>query len=154
MFKQENRIFPEEIQKYGCYFFCLLRICEIEAGKELTEDQVICLYNDAKFKRFIGAQCSVEKPDQVCALAMKVLDCKLAVYQVGSYEKGKSYFWGWASKPPMNDPEYIALKYPTKGEIGHHYVLGNKSMTILFDPSVTDYTQRPLIGGLWHKVIG
>lgn len=154
MLKQEDKAFPQEIQKYGCYFFCLLRICEIEAGRELTTDQIVCIFNDAKARKLIGQKCSVEKPDNVCKLALKILDCKLAVFQVGMIDKGKSYFWSWANKPPYNAPEYIALKFPTKGEIGHHYVLGNKDRIIIYDPSITDYTQRPLLGGLWHKVIG
>lgn len=154
MFKQQNKFFPYDIQHYGCYFFCLLRMAELEAGKEFSSDQIICIYNESHRRGYIVEKCSCVKPDNVCRIALDILDSKKKIYQVGAInEDGRPTFWGWANKVPYNNPEYIALKYKTGGEIGHHYVLANAMQEIIFDPSSTDYTMNEKLDGLLHKVL-
>jgi hypothetical protein len=154
MYKQEDAFFNEEINKYGCYFFCILRMCELSAGSELSKSQVDTIYNYGKAMKYIGPKCSVEKPDLISRKTLDLLGCKKGIYQVGELQTGKPVFWGWASKAPYNNPEYVALKYKTNGEIGHHFVLADQNQEIIFDPSIHDYTDRPILGGLLHKVIG
>jgi hypothetical protein len=155
MFKQENAAFDINVQKYGCYFFCLLRICEIESGGELTVEQINAIYLGAKERGYIGTKCSCLDPDGICKLSMAVLKCDKIVLQVGALDKfGTSSFWNWANKKPYNEPQYIALTFATGGPIGTHYVLANAKQEIIFDPSTHDYTQNAKLGGLWHTVIG
>jgi hypothetical protein len=154
MFKQEDLGFPREVQKYGCYFFCLLRICELESGLEFTAEQVRYIYVTCLANGSIGANCSCQNPDKICSTAMPFLRCKKKVMQVGSIDKtGKPMFWGWANRRPYNDPQYVALTYKTGGKIGTHYVLANAMQEIIYDPSITDYTTNQLLGGLLHKVV-
>jgi hypothetical protein len=154
VYKQENTFFPYDVQHYGCYFFCLLKICELEAGIEFDRDQIVSIYKTSTTRGYIGAKCSCLKPDQICRLALDMLNSKKSVFQVGALAKGVPTFWSWANKKPYNDPEYIALTYKTGGEVGTHYVLGNAMQEIIFDPSITDYTMNEKLGGLLHKVIG
>lgn len=164
MFKQEDLAFPKEIQKYGCYFFCLLRMAEIESGKELTREQIIEIYHDGRKQEFndwqgvkrtwIEDKCSIANPDAICLRALMLLGSKKKIRQVGSLTNGRPTFWPWANRSPWNDPEYVALKFQTRGEIGHHYALADAMQEVIFDPSVTDYTRRPVLGGLLHKVVG
>jgi hypothetical protein len=152
--KQDNKAFPSDIQKYGCYFFCLLRMVELESGNEFSADGINILYYDCVAKGYIKAKCSCVKPDDICRLALDMIECKKKIYQVGAIDaSGKPTFWGWARKKPYNDPKYIALTFQTRGEIGTHYVLANSMQEILFDPSSTDYTSRPKLGGLLHSVV-
>jgi len=161
MFKQESDDFPEEIQKYGCYLFCLLRMCEIVSKRDLTVAQAIDIYTYAKLTMFLGedkirrpilgAKCSVQSPDKLCTYALTLLGSANSISQVGMLSNGKELFWGWANKPPYNKPEFYALEYQTYGEIGHHYVLANRAKETIYDPSEHDYTMRPLLGGLLHK---
>lgn len=154
MYKQQNTFFPYDVQKYGCYFFCLLKICELETGKEFSRDQIVSIYKTSLSRGAIGAKCSCLKPDQICRLALDILGETISVLQVGAIDgKGVPTFWGWANKKPYNDPEYIALTFKTGGEIGTHYVLANAMQEIIFDPSITDYTMNEKLGGLLHKVI-
>jgi hypothetical protein len=154
MYKQENTFFPYDVQHYGCYFFCLLKICELEAGIEFDRDQIVSIYKTSTTRGYIGSKCSCVKPDQICRLALDMLNSKKSVFQVGALTKGVPTFWGWANKKPYNDPEYVALTFKTGGEVGTHYVLGNAMQEIIFDPSITDYTMNEKLGGLLHKVIG
>jgi hypothetical protein len=163
MYKQEANEFPEDIQKYGCYFFCLLRMCEIAAKAELTVEQVLAIYKWGKFtpdktvglqeRMVIAQKSSVEAPDKLCAHVLTLLGSRRGILQVGGLEYGKEIFWGWANKAPYNKPEFYALKYRTFGEIGHHFVLANSDRKTLYDPSIHDYTDRPLLGGLLHKIV-
>lgn len=154
MYKQQNTFFPYDVQHYGCYFFCLLKICELEAGIEFDRDQIVSIYKTSTTRGYIGPKCSCLKPDQICRLALDMLNSKKSVFQVGALAKGVPTFWSWANKKPYNDPEYVALTFKTGGEVGTHYVLGNAMQEIIFDPSITDYTMNEKLGGLLHKVIG
>jgi hypothetical protein len=155
MFKQDIDGFPLEVNKYGCYFFCLLQICELESGNALSKAQINDIYATARLHGYIGAQCSCISPDNICRLAMIQLDCRKQILQVGDVDsQGRSAFWKWAQKVPYNTPKYICMTFATGGPIGTHYVLGNMTREILFDPSSHDYTQNNKLGGLWHTVIG
>lgn len=154
MYKQDASMFQDEVRKYGCYFFCLLRICELESGYNFSVEQVRYIYTSCLAKGYIGPKCSCISPDKICDTAIAFLRCKKRVIQVGSIDKDrKPTFWGWANKKPYNDPQYVALTYQTNGEIGTHYVLANAMQEIIFDPSSADYTTRPFLGGLLHKVV-
>lgn len=155
MYKQQDAFFPYDIQHFGCYFFCLLRMCEIEADASFTTDAVLCVYNEARKRKYIVGNCSCESPDMICRIALDVLDSKKKILQVGGFsENGANAFWGWANRIPYNQYKFIALKYKTNGPIGHHYILGNAAKEIIYDPSIVDYTDGGLIGGLLHTVIG
>lgn len=153
MYKQDNKAFPEEINRYGCYLFCLLRMCEVEAAKEFSTSQILKIYEDSKAQGWIINNCSVVNPDKVCMMGLLVFGTPKVILQVGQLENGKPELWGWVKKSPKHQTiSYIALKFKTTGEIGHHYVLGDRNYNILFDPSVKDYTKNPRIGGLIHNV--
>ena len=155
MFKQDVDGFPLDVQKTGCYFFCLLRICELESGKELSKAQINDIYTEARLHGYIGAKCSCISPDNICRLAMMVLECRKQVLQVGDVDKqGRTSFWKWAQKIPYNTPVYTCMTFATGGPVGTHYVLGNMAHEILFDPSSHDYTKNNKLGGLLHTVIG
>ncbi len=155
MFKQENAAFDINVQKYGCYFFTLLKICERESGGTLSIEQINNIYNEAVRLGYIGAQCSCLSPDGICRVAMVTLGCKKLILQVGSLDKfGKPSFWKWANKKPYNDPQYVALTFATGGPVGTHYVLTNAMQEIIFDPSEHDYTNNAKLGGLLHRVMG
>lgn len=154
MYKQELGDFPLDVQKYGCYFFCLLRMCEIEAGVTFTKEQINDIYAHCRMKGYIGAQCSCLSPDNVCRYALDSVQCKKSILQVGDIDKnGKPSFWNWANKKPYNDPQYVALSFATGGPIGHHYILANAMQEVIFDPSSHDYTKNSKLGGLLHKAL-
>lgn len=152
MYKQDDKDFPLDVQKYGCYFFCILRMCEIESGHELCKDQIIDIYTESKAQGFIGAQCSVQKPDELCRAVLMELGTQKTILQTGQLDGDKMTFWGWAKKPPYNQPNYIALRFATSGPTGWHYVLGNMAGKVIFDSSTHDYTMNKLLGGLLHTV--
>lgn len=150
MFKQTESIFPNDIQHYGCYFFCLLRMCELEGNKEFTKEQIIKLYDDCKNQGWISSQCSVVKPDMVTRSGLFVFGTMKTILQVGELKNDMLSFWRWANKNPYNNPKYIALKFKSNGEIGHHFVLSDSNRNILFDSYTKDLTKNKLLGGLLH----
>lgn len=153
--KQENPAFASNVQRYGCYFFCLLRMAELEAGRELSADGINLVYFDCIDKAYIIGKCSCDKPDGIAQLALNFLESKKKIFQIGKINaEGKPTFWGWARKKPYNNPKYVALCFSTGGPIGTHYVLAAPDHSIIFDPSEHDYTRNAKLGGLLHAVVG
>jgi len=167
MFKQDDPFFPDDINRAGCNLFSLLALCEVESETctFFTKEQVLDVYHLGISTRFtdwqgnqrtwIEKNCSVVSPDAIAAAAFNLLGSKKKALQVGQIDKnGKPTYWDWANKKPYNNPEYILLEFPIKGEFSGHYVLADPMHNVLFDPSSHNYTNRPIKGGLLYKVIG
>jgi hypothetical protein len=164
MFKQEDSYFAPEINHCGCCGFALLAACELVAGKQLTRKEIADLFAYGKTKVFddwqgnrrlwIEANCSIVNPDAIAARALAILGSKKILRQVGALQKDSTRkFWDWANKPPYNDPDWLLLEFETHGQFGTHYVLADVYGTVIFDPSVADYTDRPILGGLYYKTL-
>lgn len=128
MVLQENHP-NKKIQRYGCYFLSLLRICEVESKKELSIDNIQTLYESALKNNYIDINCTCLKPDNILALGFSFLGCKKKVYQIGQKKNGKTEFWGWVKD---NNYQYVILG--KKRPNGFHFVLDGKD---IFDPNPT-----------------
>jgi hypothetical protein len=102
MVTQFNPGFPLEIQKYGCYFLSLLRIVEIESGKDIPIGDVVIFFELMKQAGFIrrseGAiedDCYLARPDLVLENAFRRFNGGKTAHQFGAaYGAERCEFWG------------------------------------------------------------
>jgi hypothetical protein len=153
MLFQTDSVFPEWVQKKGCYLFTILRMCELVAGKEFTSSEINDIYIYGLSSLSITSVDGVVNPDRVCKKALKVLGDEVHyITQVGKKSiDGSIKYWPWVQiHEAYKTVGYLALRFATSH--GHHYILGDRLNNILFDPYEKPYTRLQLLDALVHNV--
>lgn len=130
---RQTEHFNKKIQRYGCYFLSLLRICELRfASDEFTADGIQRLYQKLVSEGVMDEDCYILSPDAVLKAGFAELTGNerfAQVRQIGIEDRDGRRFWGWVKD---NRIDYIILK--KKRPNGFHFTLAAKNAVEIFDP--------------------
>jgi hypothetical protein len=95
------------IKRWGCNLRCLQAVCELEAGRSLTESEIISLYGSGVAKGSIGTNCYINDNDAILAETALLLGLKTV------------------PKVKQGGGDYLRVCYKTPYGVPHgfHYVL-------------------------------
>jgi hypothetical protein len=137
MKQQTEPQFNKHINRYGCYFFCLLRISEIEADDNLTDEEVIMLYEEAVAGYYMKPTCYIQKPDKIIESALMKCCSMKDIHQIGvhDYKTNKTEYWQWVHTMYGRCPavKYIVRQFKTENDT--HFVLFDEKGEELYDPN-------------------
>jgi len=86
---QTSKWFPRQIQRYGCYFLCIIWGACKYLDKKLKPSQIMQIFEDAVEAGYMTFGCYVNNPAKIGTLAMKTLGSDKRFYYVGSERDGK-----------------------------------------------------------------
>ena len=113
-----------KIRRFGCYFYTMLFFAEKITKKELTEEQILSLYDRLQKKTGYGgkpvmdANCRLNDPESVTNLAVVELGGTDYIKQIGVEQNGVVTLWGWVKKGTT--PDFIAEEWLTP--YGSHFL--------------------------------
>lgn len=115
-FHQTDRIFPREVNKYGCLFFSLMEIAEKFTGEFFNKKQILKLYRDLVDLGIMGKDCYVNNHEKVLQQALEVFGNHDKVTYAGSwYNDQQSKRESFGKRYGM----YMVLQFRTKNGNGH-----------------------------------
>lgn len=92
--QQTSKWFPKQIQRYGCYFLCILWGACKYLDKKLKPSQIMQIFEDAVENKYMTFdKCYINNPAKIGTLAMKALGSDERFYYVGSERNGKIDFY-------------------------------------------------------------
>ena len=131
---QNNPAFNDQIQKYGCLFFCYLHAATMITREQWTVDSIEQKYIEYVHNGWLLPNCNVKKPDRI------MIDCGVEL-------NGWIRFESVGYRPTTYEQEILLFKAP----LHKHFVLGNNKTDVLYDPLVASNTVRN--GSLIRKTI-
>lgn len=140
------------IHRFGCYFTCVLAICQFVAGKLFTKEHILEVYRRCQNinsyiegKKALTYNCVVNGPDQIAQCALDLLgDTKhrvnwYAVKHLNGDGVDTNMDTFTSDNLPGKGHSYFVIvdmltnSNPTYG--GHHFVLFNSVGELIFDPA-------------------
>jgi hypothetical protein len=118
-----------DISKSGCYFMIVLAFAQLTAGKNLTAEQYLQIWNSATEDEILGEESYVKDSGALASMTLKMLgreDIDLA--------------FGWEPKTGTLIGHRISVPYKN----GSHFLLGDASGDALYNPGNTDSSDRTL----------
>lgn len=131
---QDNPGFNDQIQKYGCLFFCYLHAASMITGRQWDVESIEQKYIEYVHNRWMLPTCDVKKPDLILG------DCKITL-------DGWVRFESVGYTPTRFEQEILRFSVPRHT----HFVLGNNKSSVLYDPLLASNTVRN--GSLNRKTI-
>ena len=124
-----------EIRRFGCYFYTMLFFAEQIQKRQLSENQILSLYQKLQtVKNWNGTlpvmtkNCHLNDPEAVTNLAIAELGGMKRIKQIGVEQGGAVTLWGWVKKGTK--PDFIAEEWLTP--YGSHFICSEYNP----DPSI------------------
>lgn len=136
MLYQINKQLETGIQKWGCYFLCLVRMAEEAIEYEFSAEQANMAWNLSYKKGYINYTTNkVDKPDLILRLLLDEAKSPIKIFQVGAEILGHVEYWQWAKTNEKAKAWRWAMeKIETSGEYGTHFRLCNREKIVTYDP--------------------
>jgi hypothetical protein len=137
LLSQHDKVFESiaNIESSGCNFMVVLGFAQLASGKNLTADEYKVLWAQAITNNYMGGDGYVSHPDEISDMALRML---------GRNDIRLTYGWG------SNTGTLIGYRIRVPYNDEFHFILGDTSGDIVYNPGGTDKGPMTLVGVYVH----